>query len=58
MRVWAALTGLVLAGLYFIELYIGVKVSPTLSMLIAGIGGFEMFLFAQDIWLSWRDQNG
>ncbi len=51
MRVWAALTGLALAGWYFVQFYNGAKLSDTLPMLIAGIGGFELVLYAQDIWL-------
>jgi len=58
MRVWAAITGLILAITYFGALYLGLKVSPTLPMLISAIGGFEMVLFGQDIWLRRRQQNG
>jgi hypothetical protein len=60
LRVWAALTGLVLAAAYFGALYFGVK-APMLAMLpllIAAIGGFELFLFSQDVWLKWRDSRG
>lgn len=48
MRVWAALTGVALAGWYFAALYLGYATPEALPMLIAGIGGFEMVLFAQD----------
>ena len=48
MRVWAAVTGLILAVWYFVELYMGMKPSDTLPMLVAGIGGFELMLFGQD----------
>jgi hypothetical protein len=61
MRVWAAITGLVLAALYFGCLYAGVKsfaMLPMLPMLIAGIGGFEMVLYAQDVWFKRKRQNG
>lgn len=56
MRVWAALTGVVLAVCYFAMAYLGLKPSETLPMLVAGIGGFELFLFAQD--MVRRRQNG
>ena len=49
MRVWAAVTGLVLALGYFAELYVGIKPTEALPMLIAGIGGFELMLYGQDI---------
>jgi hypothetical protein len=51
MRVWAALTGLALAIWYFAALYFGFRVSDPLPMLVTAIGGFEMFLFGQDVWL-------
>ena len=58
MRVWAALTGLVLAAWYFGSLWQGAKPSDMLPMLITAIGGFEMFLFTQDIMLKRKQQNG
>ena len=58
MRVWAALTGLVLAACFFVALGLGVKMSDTLPMLISGIGGFELVLFAQDLWLKRSRLNG
>ncbi|MES2493630.1 MAG: hypothetical protein V4579_10170 [Pseudomonadota bacterium] len=58
MRVWAALTGLALAAWYFLQLYNGVKVSDMLPMLIAGVGGFELVLYAQDLWLKRTRQHG
>jgi hypothetical protein len=48
MRVWAAITGLVLVVLVFGEMYLGYPVTDTLPMLAASIAGFELFLFAQD----------
>ena len=48
MRVWAAITGLVLVALVFAQMALGMKVTDTLPMLAASIAGFEMFLFAQD----------
>lgn len=58
MRVWAALTGLALAALYFTGLWMDMKMSDTLPMLVSAIGGFEMVLYAQDIWFKRRRQNG
>lgn len=58
MRVWAALTGLALAAWFFVALGIGVKMTDTLPMLIAAIGGFELVLYGQDVWLKRRRQNG
>ena len=48
MRVWAAITGLVLVALVFVQMAMGMKITDTLPMLAASIAGFEMFLFAQD----------
>ena len=48
IRVWAALTGIVLAIVYFLLAYEGFAGSDTLPMIVAGIGGFELFLFGQD----------
>lgn len=56
MRVWAALTGVALAVWFFVQLYLGGKPPEALPMLISGIGGFELVLFAQD--LLRRRQNG
>jgi hypothetical protein len=60
LRIWAALTGLVLAAGYFAALFFGVKtpVVTMLPMLVAAIGGFELFLFSQDMWLRWRASRG
>ena len=57
MRVWAAITGLALAAWYFGCLYMGVKTTPTLPMLISAIGGFEMVLYAQDVWFKRRGRQ-
>ena len=58
MRVWAALTGVLLSLGFFAAVYFGVKASPMLPMLVCAIGGFEMFLFGQDVWLKRKGQNG
>jgi len=49
MRVWAAITGLVLVALVFVQMAMGIKMSDTLPMLASSIAGFELFLFAQDM---------
>ena len=58
MRVWAAITGLVLVALVFGEMYLGMKVTDTLPMLAASICGFELFLFAQDVVHKHRGRRG
>ncbi|SFG31980.1 hypothetical protein SAMN05518801_11638 [Novosphingobium sp. CF614] len=58
IRVWAALTGLFLVALFFGVLSAGGTPSPTIAMLAAGIGGFEIFFFGQDQWLKRRGKHG
>jgi len=58
MRVWAAVTGLVLVAGFFAAPYLGVVTSPLLPLLVAAIGGFELFLFSQDMWLKRRGTRG
>lgn len=58
MRLWAMLTGLALAAWYFGELYLGAQATETLPMLIAAIGGFELFHYAQDILIKRGRTNG
>jgi hypothetical protein len=48
MRVWAAITGLVLVALVFVQMVLGMMLTDRLPMLAAAIAGFELFLFAQD----------
>jgi purine-cytosine permease-like protein len=57
-RMWAMVTGLVLAIWYFAALYLGLKISEMLPMLLTAIGGFEMFLYSQDVWLKRKSRNG
>lgn len=54
LRVWASITGLLVAICYFTALYLGMAVSPMLPLLIAGIGGFEIYHWAQDIAIARR----
>lgn len=58
VRLWAAATGLALVAWFFAALYFGYPASPTLPMLVTAIGGFELFLFAQDVWLKRKRENG
>ena len=57
MRVWAAVTGLLLAVWFFTQLSLGGKPSEQLPMLVAAIGGFELFLYVQDT-MRRRARNG
>lgn len=58
MRVWAAITGIALAVWYFVALYIGAHPSPALPMLVSAIGGFELFLYMQDVVLRRKRRHG
>ena len=58
MRVWAAVTGLALVAGFFAAPFLGVVASPLLPLLVAAIGGFELFLFSQDVWLKRRGSRG
>ena len=58
LRVWAAITGLLLAVFFFGALYLDMTPSPLLPLLLAAIGGFELFLFSQDLWLKRRGSRG
>ena len=57
-RVWAMVTGLVLAVWYFAAMYLGFNASELLPMLVTAIGGFEMFLFGQDVWVKRKSKHG
>ncbi|NYH94331.1 hypothetical protein [Novosphingobium marinum] len=58
MRVWAAITGITLALWYFFEVWSGVRPADLVPMLVAGIGGFELFLYGQDVWLKRKGRHG
>lgn len=58
MRVWAMLTGVVLACYFFAKLFYGLETSHIVPLLVTAIGGFEMFLFGQDIWLRRKGRHG
>ena len=57
-RVWAAITGIALAVLYFGMLFEDERPTMVVPMLIVAIGGFELFLFGQDVWLKRRGKHG
>jgi hypothetical protein len=54
MRVWAMVTGLILCAFFFGAHYLGFQTSETMPMLIAGVAGFELFHFVQDLVLRRR----
>ena len=60
LRVWAAITGLLLVIGYVGALSLGIKSEAVamLPMLVAAIGGFELFLFTQDMWFKRRGSRG
>lgn len=57
-RIWAMMTGLALAAWFFAAQYVGFKSSDLLPMLVTAIGGFEMFLYTQDIWQKRKRPHG
>ena len=58
LRVWAAITGLVLVVLVFVQIWLGQTVTDTLPMLAASIAGFELYLFGQDQLDKWKRRRG
>lgn len=57
-RMWGMVTGVLLAVWYFGALYLEMKPSDLLPMLVTAIGGFELFLFSQDQWLKRKGKHG
>lgn len=57
-RIWAMLTGLALTAWYLGAVYLGAQPHELLPMLVTAIGGFEMFLFGQDVWLKKKGRHG
>jgi hypothetical protein len=53
-RILAALTGISLALAYFAMLWLDLAPGAVLPMLVTAIGGFELFLFSQDVWFKRR----
>ena len=58
LRGWAAVTGLLLVAAYFAVLYVGTAPAPLLPMLVAAIGGFELFLCTHGLWQKRRRTRG
>jgi zinc transporter ZupT len=57
-RIWAMVTGLVLAASYFVALFLDYRISELLPMLVTAIGGFELFLYSQQVWLKRKSKHG
>ena len=57
-RIWAMMTGLFLSASYFAALSLDFNVSELLPMLVTAIGGFELFLYSQDVWLKRKSKHG
>ncbi|MDF8331611.1 hypothetical protein [Novosphingobium cyanobacteriorum] len=51
LSILACASGLVLAAIFFGALYLHADTPDWLPMMIAAIGGFELFLFGQGVWL-------
>ncbi|MBS7668636.1 hypothetical protein [Croceicoccus gelatinilyticus] len=54
MSVLASATGLILIAVYFLGLYFGADTARWLPDMIAGIAGFELFMFGQGQWEAFR----
>ena len=51
LSILACSTGLVLLAIYLGALYLHADTPDWLPMMITAIGGFELFLFGQAVWL-------
>ena len=51
LSILACATGLLLAAVWFLALANGADTPDWMPMMIAAIGGFELFLFGQGVWL-------
>jgi hypothetical protein len=51
LSVLACSTGLLLLAIYFGAMYLHADTPDWLPMMISAIGGFELFLFGQGLWL-------
>ena len=58
LRVWAALTGLLLAVAYFAMVWLGMDNRDSLVMLTVSVAGFELFFLTQELSQRWRRRNG
>ena len=51
LSILACATGVALAAIYFGALYLHADTPDWMPMMITAIGGFEMFLFGQALWM-------
>lgn len=51
LTILACVSGLMLAAIFFGALALHVDAPDWLPMMISAIGGFELFLFGQSVWL-------
>ena len=58
LRVWACITGLLLAICYLGAAYEGTQLSQTIAQLAVCIAGFELALFGQDWLIKRRNSLG
>lgn len=58
LSILACVTGLVLAAVYFLAIWNGTAVPDWMAMMISAIGGFELFMFGQSLWLKRADRQG
>lgn len=54
----ACLTGLATALVWFVARWQGAQTPQWMPILIAMVGGFEMFQWGQDVWLRRRARRG
>lgn len=58
VRVFAALTGVLLAAVYFAMVWFDIGNREGLAMLTVGVTGFELFFLTQELSQRWRRRNG
>ena len=58
IRVWAALSGIVLALWFLGATWLGESPSLVMAMMVTAIGGFELTLCGYDMWLSRKRRHG
>ena len=58
VRVFAALTGVLLAMAYFAMIWLDLSNRESLAMLTVGVAGFELFFLTQELSQRWRRRNG
>lgn len=58
VRAMVALTGLLLVMACFAMLWLDYPGQENVALTAAGLAGFELFFFAQDLSKRWRRRNG